>query len=137
MVRDVEHRMGPGIHHRRGRAGQLSDRWLERELVAATRVGYSLGRIWMLQRVLTRIHPVFKNPSVAVHAQAVLAISYALILGFALGSPVDALVPQGTISTVLIVAIYICTGVSCTVFYLREHRSEFNVLLHPLIPLAA
>ena len=104
---------------------------------AATRVGYSLGRIRMLPRVLTRIHPVFKTPSVAVHAQAVLAISYALILGFALGSPLDALVLQGTISTVLIVVIYICTGVSCTVFYLREHRSEFNIFLHLVIPLAA
>ena len=37
----------------------------------------------------------------------------------------------------LIVIIYICTGVSCCVFYLREHRSEFNLFLHLLIPLAA
>ena len=37
----------------------------------------------------------------------------------------------------LIVVIYICTGVSCCVFYLREHRSEFNLFLHLLIPLAA
>jgi len=44
---------------------------------------------------------------------------------------------QGTISTVLIVLIYICTGASCAVFYLREHRDEFNPLLHLLIPLAA
>jgi amino acid transporter len=105
--------------------------------VAATRVGYSLGRIRMLPRVLTRIHPAFGTPSVAVHAQAVLAIGYALILGFALGAPLKALVFQGTISTVLIVLIYICTGVSCAVFYLREHRDEFNPLLHLLIPLVA
>lgn len=105
--------------------------------VATTRVGYSLGRIRMLPRVLTRIHPVFKTPSVAVHAQAILAISYALILGFALGAPLKALALQGTISTVLIVLIYICTGVSCAVFYLREHRDEFNIVLHLLIPLAA
>jgi amino acid transporter len=105
--------------------------------VATTRVGYSLGRIRMLPRVLTRIHPVFKTPSVAVHAQAILAIGYALILGFALGAPLKALALQGTISTVLIVLIYICTGVSCAVFYLREHRDEFNIVLHLLIPLAA
>ena len=105
--------------------------------VATTRVGFSLGRIRMLPRILTRIHPVFETPSVAVNAQAVLAISYALILGFALGAPLKALALQGTISTILIVLIYICTGVSCAVFYLREHRDEFNVLLHLLVPLAA
>ncbi len=104
--------------------------------VATTRVGFSLGRIGMLPRVLTRINPRYDTPSVAVHVQAVLAISYALILGFALGAPLKALALQGTISTVLIVLIYICTGVSCAVFYLREHRDEFNVLLHLLVPLA-
>lgn len=105
--------------------------------VATTRVGYSLARIRMLPRVLTRIHPKFETPSIAVHVQAVLAISYALILGFALGAPLKALVLQGTISTVLIVCIYICTGVSCAGFYLREHREEFNPILHLLVPLTA
>jgi amino acid transporter len=105
--------------------------------VAATRVGFSLARIRMLPRILTRIHPRFETPSVAVHVQAVFAIAYALALGFALGGPLKALVLQGTISTVLIVCIYICTGVSCAVFYWREHRAEFNVLLHLIVPLAA
>jgi amino acid transporter len=105
--------------------------------IATTRVGYSLARIRMLPRALTRIHPRFETPSVAVHVQAAFAISYALILGFALGDPLKALVLQGTISTLLIVGIYICTGVSCAVFYLREHRSEFNPILHLLVPLTA
>src|ERR1019366_7143393 len=40
----------------------------------------------------------------------------------------------GTISAVLIIAIYICTGISCIVFYRREHRHEINPLLHIVIP---
>ncbi len=84
-----------------------------------------------------RIHPRFETPSVAVHVQAVLAISYALILGFGLGDPLKALVLQGTISTILIVCVYICTGVSCAVFYLREHRDEFSIVMHLLVPLTA
>ena len=91
----------------------------------------------MLPRVLTRINPRHGTPSMAVHAQAVLAIGYALLLGFALGDPLKALMLQGTISTVLIVCIYICTGVSCAVFYLRDHRDEFNLVLHLLVPLSA
>ncbi len=104
--------------------------------VATTRVGYALGRIHMLPRVMARIHPRFGTPSVATHVQMVLAIGYALGVGFAFGAPLKALVFQGTISTIVIVAIYMTTGLSCIAYYLRERRSEFNVLLHGLIPLA-
>lgn len=103
--------------------------------VSTTRVGYALARIGMLPHILGRIHPRFGTPTVALGVQVLLAIGYALALGFALGSPLHALVFQGTISTILIIAIYICTGVSCTVFYLRERRAEFNPLLHLVIPL--
>lgn len=104
--------------------------------VAATRVGYALGRIRMLPRVMARVHPRFGTPSVATHVQMVLAIGYALGVGFAFGDPLKALVFQGTISTIVIVAIYMATGLSCIAYYLRERRSEFNPLLHGLIPFA-
>lgn len=64
------------------------------------------------------------------------SIAYALGVGFAFGAPLKALVFQGTISTILIVAIYMATGLSCIAYYLRERRGEFNMLLHGLIPLA-
>ncbi|MBV9451312.1 MAG: APC family permease [Streptosporangiaceae bacterium] len=104
--------------------------------VATTRVGYALGRIRMLPRVMARVHPRLGTPSVATHVQMLLAIGYALGVGFAFGAPLKALVFQGTISTILIVAIYMATGLSCIVYYLRERRAEFNPLLHGLIPLA-
>ena len=105
--------------------------------VATTRVGYALGRIRMLPRVMARVHPRFGTPSVATHVQMLLAIGYALGIGFAFGAPIKALVFQGTISTILIVAIYMATGLSCITYYLRERRAEFNVLLHGLIPFAS
>lgn len=105
--------------------------------VSTSRVGFALARIGMLPRVLARIHPRFGTPSVAVHVQIGFAIAYALVLGFLLGGPLNALVLQGTISTILIIAIYICTGVSCAVFYLRKRRQEFNPLLHLVVPLLA
>jgi hypothetical protein len=37
---------------------------------------------------------------------------------------------------VLILVIYIMTCVSCTVFYLRERRHEFNAVLHLVVPVA-
>jgi amino acid transporter len=105
--------------------------------VATTRVGYALGRIRMLPRVMARVHPRLGTPTVAVHVQMIVAIGYALVAGYAFGAPLQALVFQGTLSGIVIVAIYMTTGLSCVAYYLRERRSEFNVLLHGVIPVAS
>ena len=102
---------------------------------ATTRVGYAMGRIGLLPRVFTSVNERFRTPTWAVHVQALFAMAYLVILGFVLHGPLNALVLQGTISTILIVAIYILTCASCIVYYLREQRRHFNVLLHLLVPL--
>lgn len=102
---------------------------------ATTRVGYAMGRIGLLPRVFTHVNERFRTPTWAVHVQALFAMAYLVILGFVLHGPLNALVLQGTISTILIVAIYILTCASCIVYYLREQRRHFNVLLHLLVPL--
>jgi amino acid transporter len=101
---------------------------------AATRVGYALARVGILPRALGRVHPRFKTPYVAVHVQGALGIAVALILGFALGSPLNAFALLGTIATLVVVIIYILTNLSNMVFYLREHREELNPLLNVVIP---
>jgi amino acid transporter len=102
--------------------------------VATTRVGYALGRIGLLPKAITHINHKTGTPTIAVAVQAVFAIGFALGIGFGLGGPLKALLLQGTISTVLIVVIYILTCVSCVSYYWRERRGEFNVLLHLIIP---
>jgi amino acid transporter len=102
---------------------------------ATTRVGYAMGRVGLLPRVFTAVNDKYRTPTWAVHVQALFALAYLLVLGFALHSPLNALVLQGTISTILIVAIYILTCVSCIVYYLRARRGQFNALLHLIVPL--
>jgi amino acid transporter len=102
---------------------------------ATTRVGYAMGRVGLLPRVFTSVNERYKTPTWAVHVQAVFALAYLLVLGFALHGPLNALVLQGTISTILIVAIYVLTCVSCIVYYLRAQLRHFNVLLHLVVPL--
>jgi amino acid transporter len=101
---------------------------------AATRVGYALARVGILPRALASVHPRFKTPYIAVHVQGALGIAVALILGFALGSPLNAFALLGTIATLIIVIIYILTNLSNIVFYMREHREEMNPLLNIVIP---
>jgi amino acid transporter len=102
---------------------------------AATRVGYALGRVGLLPSALARVHPRFKTPYVAVHVQGALGIAIALILGFALGGPLNAFALLGTVATIIIVFIYILTNLSNLVFYMREHRDELNPILNVVVPI--
>src|SRR3989442_13827862 len=44
---------------------------------AATRVGFALGRVGILPRMLSQGHPRYKTPFIAVHMQGALAIPVA------------------------------------------------------------
>ncbi|HET7419474.1 MAG TPA: APC family permease [Candidatus Dormibacteraeota bacterium] len=107
---------------------------------AATRVGFALGRVGILPRQLARVHPRFKTPYMAIHVQGALGIAVALILGFALlnvgtpNSPLNAFALLGTIATLIVVCIYILTNLANIVFYMREQRSEMNVLWNLIVP---
>ena len=101
---------------------------------AATRVGYSLARIGLLPRALQTIHPRFHTPVVAVNIQAIGGAILAIALGIAAGSPLNAFALLGTIATIIVICIYILTNVSNIVFYYREKRSEFNLLLNLIVP---
>ncbi len=102
---------------------------------AATRVGYALGRIGLLPRAFSRIHPRFKTPYIAVHVQAVGGIVLAVGLGAITGNPLNAFALLGTVATIIVVAIYILTNLSNLIFYLRERRDEFNIFTNGIVPI--
>jgi amino acid transporter len=72
---------------------------------------------------------------VAIHVQAILGIVLALVLGFVTGGPLNAFALLGTVATIIMIAIYILTNLSCILYYLREQRDEFNLLLHLVVPI--
>jgi amino acid transporter len=102
---------------------------------AATRVGFALGRVGILPRSFANVHPRFKTPYIAIHVQGALGIAVALILGFAVGGPLNAFALLGTVATIIIVFIYILTNLSNLVFYLRERRDELNPILNIAVPI--
>jgi amino acid transporter len=100
---------------------------------AATRTWYAMGRIRLLPRALEHINPRWKSPDVAVVLQLVVGIGVAVWLGEQY-DPLTAFAVVGTIVTAVIIAIYMVVNLACLAFYLREHRGEFNWLLHGLVP---
>jgi len=104
---------------------------------ATTRTWYAMGRIRLVfPSIFAHIHPRWKSPDVAVFAQFVVGIGLSLWLGAKYGPFPVAFVLVATIDVAIIIGIYMLVDLACLLFYLRERRSEFNILLHGLIPLA-
>ncbi len=101
---------------------------------AATRAAYAMSRIGLLPRQLSAVDPRRRTPYVAIHVQAIGGVILALILGALVKTPLNGVAVLGTIATVLVVAIYMLTALSCITYYLRERRDEFNLFLHLIVP---
>jgi len=101
---------------------------------ATTRTWYAMARIRLLPTALARTNPTRHSPYVAVTVQFVLALIVALWLGNQF-TPIEAFALVATIVTTVVVLIYILVNLACVVFYLRERRSEFNPLLHAVVPI--
>jgi amino acid transporter len=67
----------------------------------------------------------------------VLQLVLTLVIGLPVGlkyGPTTAFVLLATVLTGVMIAIYMVFNLSCIFFYLRRQRSEFNLLLHAVIP---
>jgi amino acid transporter len=108
---------------------------------AATRSLFAMGRASLLPRWFGAVQPSYKSPVNAVHFQVVTALIIAIALGFILaedpipgGGPLNVYVWLGTMIGLLFAGIYIAVNVACIGYYLREGRSELNVLKHIVVP---
>jgi amino acid transporter len=101
--------------------------------LATTRTWYAMARIGLLPAPLAKIHPRWNSPYVGVLVQLVLTLVVGLPVGLKYG-PTTAFVFLATILTGVMIAIYMVFNLSCIFYYLRRQRSEFNVLLHLVIP---
>jgi amino acid transporter len=97
------------------------------------RIMYALGRERLLPRILGRTHGRFQTPHMAIIAYSVLALILGLFFGILWG-PIGAFGNVGFFSSLGMLPIYIITNVALIVFMLRQRRSEFNWILHGLMP---
>jgi amino acid transporter len=102
---------------------------------AATRTLFAMGRIRLLPAVLGRTHPTHRSPQVAVTVQFVIGVGVALWLGAQYNSPFVAFAMLGTIIGAVVIAIYMMVNLSCLLYYARQQRDEFNVVLHGIVPI--
>ncbi len=99
---------------------------------AASRVLFAMGRAGALPSGLTHLNR-FRVPDVAIIFTMLIAVIFSLWPGFVY-TPLTAFALLGAVLTVPIILVYMATCVSVPLFYLREHRDEFNILRHIIVP---
>ena len=101
---------------------------------AATRVMYTMAQAGTLPATLGKIHPVHKTPYIAVHVEQLFQIGSFLLVGIFFGA--DQIFGfLGTIATLAVIVLYIMANIALTTFVRREHRADFNIVRHVIVPL--
>jgi len=98
----------------------------------ASRVLYATGRTRTLPGALARTNR-FRTPGVAILITMVIAVICTLWPGLVYG-PATAFALIGTIIAIPIILVYMATCLAVPFFYQREHRADFNVIQHIIVP---
>ncbi|HET9999621.1 MAG TPA: APC family permease [Ktedonobacteraceae bacterium] len=99
---------------------------------AGARMLFAMGRIKALPGALGRTNR-YRVPGPAIILMLILGIAITLWVGLVYG-PTLAFAFIGAILTVPILLVYMATCLSVPFFYWREHRDEFNVARHVILP---
>lgn len=101
---------------------------------SGSRILFAMSRSGMLPKALSRVHPRYKTPYVAVLAMSVWGLAVALLTGWKWGDGV-AFGVVATVLTIFAIIAYIAACLGTTIYYRRFQRNEFNVVRHAAIPI--
>lgn len=102
----------------------------------ASRVLYAMGRVDLLPKSLSKTHPRYKTPYIAIISQVSITFAIAVVAGLIWGT----INGFGVLATTLVIGaviVYCLGAVGLPIFYRREHSGEFNIIKHIVVPLLA
>src|SRR5881398_2250159 len=85
-------------------------------------------------RPLGRTHPRFRTTHVAIILMSVFALVVSLLFGWKWG-PLDGFFTIATMAVPVVILVYMLVSLGCMRHYLEPMRSNFNVLLHVVLPI--
>jgi amino acid transporter len=100
---------------------------------AASRVLYTMGQAGTVSPRFARLHPVHQTPAFAIAFIQLSGIVAILLVGLLL-QPADIFGFLGTITTLAVIVLYIMANLALTAYIRREHRDEYNVWRHVVLP---
>jgi amino acid transporter len=99
---------------------------------AGARMLFAMGRIRALPGALGQTNR-YRTPGLAIALVVAVGVIIEIWAGLQLG-PTLGFAFIGALLTVPILLVYMATCLSVPFFYLREHREEFNVAKHVILP---
>lgn len=99
---------------------------------AGARTLFAMGRTRTLPSVLAQTNR-FRVPGLAIVSMLIVGIGITLWAGLVYG-PTTGFAFIGALLTVPLLLVYMATCLSVPFFYWREHREEFNVVKHVIVP---
>jgi amino acid transporter len=97
-----------------------------------TRTWYAMGRSGVLPSALGKVAPSRQTPDNAIHLQvAVNVVAFVLVLIF---GAEDTFFTWANMITLGLISMYLLANIGVARYYLTEARSQFNPLLHIVVP---
>jgi amino acid transporter len=101
---------------------------------ASTRLLYGMASARTLPAPLARVHPRYRTPAVATVFSLLVAAAGTFAASAKFGGPFSAFVYMITIVSLVFIAMYILTCLSCIVYFIRRER-RVHWLLQGVLPL--
>ena len=102
-----------------------------------TRMWYGMGRNGSFPKLFAKVHPKYKTPTNAIYAQLGFSLLTGLIGGIWFNPQVSFFFLVGLIVVLGVSFVYLAANIGVIRYYMTERRSEFNVLLHLIFPVAS
>jgi amino acid transporter len=103
----------------------------------STRIWFKMGETGTLPGWFAKVHPVHRTPTNAILANLALSLGVGLGVGFALNASRSYFLTNGLILVLAVLYIYVSANVAVAFYYLRQRRSEFNPILHIVLPVVS
>jgi amino acid transporter len=102
-----------------------------------TRMWYGMARSGSFPKQLAKVHPVHKTPTNAILLEMVVNAVVGIYVGFVFKPDTGFFLMTGLILVMAVSFAYIFANAAVVRLYWVEHRSEFNVILHVVFPIAS
>jgi amino acid transporter len=102
-----------------------------------TRMWYSMARSGSFPKALAKVHPEHKTPTNAILLQMALNLAAGLYVGYVFNPQTGFYLVTGLLLVLAVSVAYLMANLAVFVYYWREHRDEFNWILHFVFPVAS
>jgi amino acid transporter len=102
-----------------------------------TRMWYSMARSGSFPAALAKVHPQHKTPTNAILLQMALNLAAGLYVGYVFNPQTGFYLVTGLLLVLAVSVAYLMANLAVFVYYWREHRDEFNWILHFVFPIAS